>query len=734
MSSAMRSRVVTGEPMTATLVVDELLHDGGVCVFRGRTSEGGRVRVVASRALVGRAPGPGETWLVTGAWQTHADYGRQLGATACILTRPDGALLVQALARSPRFPGVGAVRAQRLWDRHGMRLFDLLDNAAAAGAQEASDAAISVLAEELGVESARTCAAGWRELEEEARAYRWLVERGFEPALGRKVLSLYADLPVPDAARREAVEKGRVVWHLEDDPYRMLAFAPWRRVDAAARRMGVPANDPRRLAGAVEAVLARRIAKAHTWMSERDLVAAVARLLGDSRAVALHAIADAVRHGGVVAHAGGYQPAGCHVMERLVAERSAAMVAGRWAAEQIRLESAVTREGVESDLNAFCAREGYPLNPEQRDAVWMALTVPLSCLVGGPGVGKTTVLKAVHDVAERHHRRVVQAALSGRAAQRMAEATGRPAATIAALLLRVERGDESLDDEPHVVIDEASMVDLPTLYRLMGACPPGTRLMLVGDPGQLPPVGFGLTFHLLAEDARIPRTTLTRVMRQTDASGIPHVCRAIRAGEAPALPAWAPGARGGVSFLACEPRDVSERVLDLLATLGPHPDTQVVGSIKPGPGAVDEINYRLHALASVGGTPAAARFFVGQPVIATRNDYDVGVMNGELGVVLGDADGGGLHVRFDAGEKTLPAAYLGDVELAYAITCHKSQGSQFRRVIVPVTPNRLLDRTLLLTAVSRAQEQVVLVGDPAAFAQAVTNPPSSLAREVGLGR
>lgn len=723
------SGAVPHDATSATVVIDEVLHDGGLCVVRGRTATAASLRIVAPRRVVGTAPQPGETWTFGGVVREHCDFGAQFDATTAAIGRPSGALVVQAIARGRAFPGIGAVRAQRLWDRYGVRVFDLLDAGVA-----------DPFAEELGADLAAVLVGGWRTLDQQAKAYRWMVVHGVEPTLARKIIDLYAELPVPEASLSDAAVKGRVVWHLEDDPYRLLAFAPWRAVDRAARRMGVAHDDPRRMVGAAEAVLAHRLTKrADTWMPADDLHEASARLLGLPLAIGRRAADLAVAAGAVVTHAGGYQGAGCAVMERFVAERCAAMREGRFAAAQTRLEWVPTPSSVAAVLDAYEREErrrtaSFALNDAQRAAVWMAVTEPLSCLVGGPGVGKTTVLKAVHRVAEHHERRVVQAALSGRAAQRMEEATGRPASTIAALLVRIERGDELLADEPLVIVDEASMVDLASLYRLLRALEPGARLLLVGDPGQLAPVSFGLTFHVLAEDGATPRTTLKEVMRQTAASGIPRVCEAIRAGRAPALRAWDDGLRAGVSFVDCPPSRITERVVELLASLGGVRAAQVVGSTKSGPGTVGEINSRLHALASLGGTPAPGRFFLNEPVVATRNDYDIGVMNGELGTVLSATEDGGLVVRFDAGEKTMPAAYLDDLELAFAITCHKAQGSQFPRVIVPVTANRLLDRTLLLTAVSRAEEQVILVGDRAEFDAAVRRASGPSLRLVGLGR
>ena len=710
-------------PVTRTLVIDELLHDGGVVVFRGHTGDGMAVRSVARRAVM-RAPAPGETWTLAGSWQTHHVHGHQFGVTAATLVRPSGRLFVQAVARNTReFPGIGFALAQRVWDAYGDRVFDLLD---------AGDPVPFV--DRVGLELAHTLVAGWHALNDETKAYRWLTHHGFPVSLAAKVVAIYSAVPVPAEHSAAAARIGRVVWHLESDPYRLLAFAGWKATDAAARRLGLTDGDDRRLVGAVEAACAKWLAESHTWIAPDELRAAAGRLLQLPRCAADRAINLAVQRRAVVEHAGGYQAPGTYVMERFIADRCSEVREGRYVPDQLRLEQPLTRNDATRVLDAYERREGYALSAAQREAVWMAVTEPVSLLLGGPGVGKTTVLKAVHAVAGAAHRTVHQAALSGRAAQRMAEATGRPASTIAALLIRIDQGEVTLDDEPLVVIDEASMVDLATLYRLLRRFPPGVRLLLVGDPGQLPPIGFGLTFHVLADDAAVPRTTLSEVRRQTEASGIPAVCAAVRNGHVPELagPDWA--RLDGVCFIDAAPSDVTQTVVDVLSRLGPSHAAQVVGSVKRGPGAVDEINGVLQRLRGMGKAQLNGRFFPGDPVIVTVNDYELGVMNGELGTALSNADGGGLLCSFDSGDKVVTALGLQNLDLAYAITCHKAQGSQFPTVIVPITRSRLLDRTLLLTAISRAQRQVVLVGDWAAFAEAVTAPPGPSLRQVGLGR
>jgi exodeoxyribonuclease V alpha subunit len=728
---------VSVDAFVDTVVVDDLLHDGGVVVFRARLGSPSRaapgrargepsrsVRCIALRVLM-RPPTAGETWDIDGEWQVHPEYGRQVWVRRATLVRPSGQLFVHAISRdATRFPGLGMSRATTIWTAHGETVFDLLDlgNPAPFTAQ-------------VGAELADVLVTGWRALDHDAKTYRWLTQYGFSPSISAKVMAIYGAMPVPAEHAAAAALVGPVVWHLEDDPYRMLAFASWKTVEAAARRLSVTRRDPRRFVGAVETASAKALKLGHTWASADELRQATAKLLSVTAPDADAAIQMAADRGAIIAHAGGYQSPGTYVMERFVAGRIDAMRTGQDATVLRRLAPPMTRQGIEALLDAFDAKESAPLTIEQRDAVWMAVTERISLLLGGPGVGKTTVLKAVHFVATAQQQTVHQAALAGRAARRMSETTGCPAMTIMGLLMAIDsRAVVMDDDEPLVIIDEASMCDLSIVYRLLRRFPAGVRLLLVGDPGQLPPIGFGLTFHIFARTAEVPRTLLTQVMRQTAASGIPAICAAIREGRVPALAAPDWDCLDGVSFIDAPADAITDTVIDVLARVGGVGTAQVVGSVKSGPGGTIEINERLHAMCGPPRPLLNGRFYAGDPVIATRNDSDLGVMNGDLGLAVANGEAGGLRCRFDAGEKDVPAAYLAEhLELAYAITCHKAQGSEFPCVIIPVTPSRLLDRTLLLTAVSRARRQAILVGDRTLFARAITEPATPELRLVGLG-
>jgi exodeoxyribonuclease V alpha subunit len=239
----------------------------------------------------------------------------------------------------------------------------------------------------------------------------------------------------------------------------------------------------------------------------------------------------------IVATGDGYQPLGAAVMERTVANRLRDLLAGAPGPER-NLFSRHLQSITADVIASFEGRAGLQLNAGQRRAVGMALHHPVSVLTGGAGTGKTTVLQVIHCIAEQVGVPVIQMALSGRAAQRMREATGRAASTIAAFLRAAEQGHVDPESEPLVIVDESSMLDLPLMYSIVQVLPVRARLLLVGDPYQLPPIGFGLIFQVLAASPNTPRVELMEVHRQARSSGIPQIARDVRHGIVPRLPAF----------------------------------------------------------------------------------------------------------------------------------------------------------------------------------------------------
>ncbi len=672
----------------------------------------------------------GQWWQVSGPVtdRTVSSNGytmteRQVEAEEATLARPSGEHLVRFLADNPAFEGIGTVKARRLWEKFGEHLYDLLD----AGD---SVALCSVLKPEVAVGLVQAWA-----VQGQSRTLQWLQAQGFDTRLGCKVLSYFGS---------EAQQR------IEEDPYRLLSWcAGWKEVDRLATgRFGVPLDDPRRLQGAVEEACYGLFADGHTAMLSADLMDRVGPLLGKPpsgvrwRDQLSAAISAGLANGSFVQSHHGLQPLGALVMERQIAQA----VHERLARSSAPL---LPHSDVEQLIEDVRTTDGIELNAEQRAAVHAAACHEFLCVTGGAGVGKTTVLKVVYSLYDQAGVRVVQMALAGRAARRMQEATGRPASTIASFLKSFKEGQ--LDGPTALVIDEASMLDVISMSRICAVLASHVRLVLVGDPHQLMPVGPGLVLHALSAVPSVPGVELATVKRY--GGTIAAAAAEIRAGRWPAL---SDDVTAPVAFLPCAPGSIAETVVELL-TLDRR-STQVLSAVRNGPAGTKTLNALCQERFTAGAAEVtywseefdckeSAGLRLGDTVLCTRNMWERGLQNGSLGVVV-EVEASPRVLRNDEGEETekalawvdwddgqrrpLTASMLEDIELGYAVTVHKAQGSQWQRVIVPVTASRLLDRTLIYTALTRAQTQVLLVGDEDAARTAVLAPPRASERKVAL--
>jgi exodeoxyribonuclease V alpha subunit len=354
-------------------------------------------------------------------------------------------------------------------------------------------------------------------------------------------------------------------------------------------------------------------------------------------------------------------------------------------------------------------------------------------ITGGPGVGKTTIVRAILAVLGRAGLTVRLAAPTGRAAKRMSEATGGDATTLHRLLEFEPKSGAFKRDRRRpieagaIVVDEASMLDLPTADALAEAVAPGTRLLLVGDVDQLPSVGPGAVLRDAIASGTVPYVRLTHIFRQAARSLIVTNAHRINQGQAPQSPA----AGADADFFVVErsdPERARETILELVTSRIPHRfgldpvrDVQVLTPMNRGPAGTLALNEALQAVLNPGG-PSLVRgtrtFRTGDKVMQLRNDYDKGVYNGDVGIVAGiDLEEGTMEVRFD--ERIVPYASneVDDLSLAYACTVHKSQGSEYPAVVIPLLTTHfvMLSRNLLYTAVTRGRRLVVLVADPRAL-------------------
>lgn len=701
-------------------------HGRGGAIFTGVEVGDDGARIDAKTHLVVKAPHwllntaveVGQFWRVIGKPESNTILVNGYRLTETTLTpesmellRPSGEHIVTLLAECDAFAGIGMVKARRLWDRFGQDLYTILD----IGDVKRLEAVMTA-------EAATRFAEAWQRWGD-TFTLQWLQAKGFSLALGRKVIEYFS----PNPAKK-----------IEEDPYRLISFAAdWATTDKLARdAFAIARDDPRRLAGAVEEALYGAFDAGHTCVTRSEVSQRVGRLLG-SVGMIDRALAEAEARGCFLRRADRLHAGGPYVMERGIAES----IAQRAAQPTSLLDSAE----LVALLAEYQAEFGITLESSQIDALTVANANPIAVITGGAGTGKTTVLRAFFGLCAEAGWPIFAMALSGRAARRIGEATGHPATTIAGFLTRFD--PETAPARAVVVVDEASMLDLPSGYRLIRHLPETYRFLLVGDPHQLPPVGPGLLLHELAHQRGIPLVELKQVKRF--GGRIAEAAHAIRQGQWPDLP---DDPQADIAFLPCALNDINDIVLDLL-TDDPEKSQILCATRTAAAGGVKTINtlcsaalhasceelLRWHAeFEAVQGTG----FRVGSPVICLINDWEKNLQNGSLGVIVSveppDRDAAPPQrlgvIRWDDGQRRdLTPDLLPHLELAYAITIHKAQGSQFPRVIVPVRRSRLLDRTLLYTAITRAQQQVILVGDVAAAKAAVEAPPHASLRQVALG-
>jgi exodeoxyribonuclease V alpha subunit len=421
-------------------------------------------------------------------------------------------------------------------------------------------------------------------------------------------------------------------------------------------------------------------------------------------------------------------------------------------------EKGLTKSAVKLALVEYETNLTFELTVEQRNAVIGAVMTPVCGISGGAGTGKTTILQAILGVYGLIAGELpcYQVALAGRAAQRMAESTGRPAQTIAKLIAE-HLGDKKPDLPEHLllVIDEASMVDLLSMYRLVGILPLATRLIFVGDTSQLPPVGNGLVFHSLTNGV-IPFFHLSQVKRQDSQSLIHRFATSIRNSQLE-LPARTKSSLSLSNDCSFEPNISLDRLIDLWQEAGGISNSIVLSPIKKGMLGVNNINTALQSTIGVERsalyfqdslrgwipwiTSTGTKILLGDPVLVTVNNYDdeADLRNGDLGIVTEvfkepGEDGAIGVIEVNKVSIRVTIGVLEKLQLGYAITIHKSQGSQWQTcfVMLPQEAEAMIDQTLLYTASTRPSEKLVLMGYQTVIEQAIRRGSIALSRKTFL--
>jgi exodeoxyribonuclease V alpha subunit len=575
--------------------------------------------------------------------------------------------------------------------------------------------------------------------------FDWLECQSLPLDLGTKLVNIFGALAIDN---------------IKAHPFLLMAMGvSFGKTMEVCQGLGLDMNDQTVQSGVAQHVAVSYSSRTKSTLIERqNLVNDSSKILGFQ---APNSIGDvAVDSRLLVSVGGGYQVWGTALMEASVAKflfdahtrqpGTLALLAA-W-------EKYLTRESVASSLHEHQLTLGFELTQEQSEAIIGAVMSPVASISGGAGTGKTTILNAICAVYETVSEGLeyFQVALSGRAAQRMSESTGRPAQTIAKLISEhVGEGKPALPPHLLLVMDEASMVDLLSMYKLVGILPKATRILFVGDTSQLPPVGSGLVFHALA-GTPIPLFNLTQVKRQSDQSPIHHFALSIRNNRLSMPP---PTHESLSESAACSiDRNANiERIIQLWDEAGGIKNCIVLSPVRKGALGVDSLNKAIQT--HVGSerpalyykdlqrgwipwiTPDGVSLLEGDAVLVTANNYDDGadVRNGDLGMlseVFGQVGKDGAFGILKINDQDIPITFdlLEKLSLGYAITVHKSQGSQWPTclVTVPHEARQMLDQTLLYTACTRPSERLVIFGSSGAINAAMKKGSLALKRRTFL--
>lgn len=675
----------------------------------------------------------GEKLRITGDWTEHPVYGRQIKVQSIEIEKPTTLSGIEKYLSSGMIRGIGPATAKLLIRAFGEETLDVL--------YSQPEKLLDVPG--IGQKRAQMIQESYAEQAQQREAMVFLQSYGVTPALAVKIYKRYGENV------RQVITR---------NPYRLVEDVEgigFKTADRIAASLGIEQSNEYRLSAGVKYTLSEATAGAgHCYLPRPELALAARRLLG-SDADSIDRTIDSL----ILSHDISAQILPCDSGEEVVAI---------YLPSTYRAESEVARrlremidampDSMASDLTAQIDEleriEGLAFHTQQRQAIETAVTHGMTVITGGPGTGKTTIIKCIIKLLSVHGD-VALAAPTGRAAKRMSEACGMEAKTLHRLL---EYGGEEGDfarseDNPleidTLIIDEMSMVDIFLMRSLLRALVPGTRLIMVGDADQLPSVGAGNVLRDILDSGVIPSVRLTEIFRQDEKSMIVYNAHRINRGESPRL-----NAKGSDFFFerAVSPSDAAKRIVTLCSArlpgflnLDPVRQMQVLSPTKKGECGVWMLNQLLQAEFN---PPASGKhervrgdttFREGDKVMQTRNNYQLkwkkdgaigiedgqGVFNGDIGfVTFIDPQEHVMEVQFDD-ERT--ATYEGgdvdDLELAYCISVHKSQGSEFPVVIMPAVggPPMLLTRNLFYTAVTRARRMVMIVGRENAIEQMIAN-------------
>ena len=668
--------------------------------------------------VVGPLMGPPDGTFIEamGRFESHSQYGMQFKVEKFSSALPVTSEGIKRYLSSKAIHGIGPKMAERLVGAFGNKTLEVIDRE--------PERLLDV--EGIGKKKAEQILTGWEEQMDVRQVMVFLHSHGVGNAFASRIVKAFGKKAVAVVTR---------------NPYALateVAGIGFLTADRIARSTGFAMDAPQRIHAGLLYALSKATDGGHLFLPTEQLVLKATELLQLPHETIRGEIASLVQSEKVITTPiadpriveAVYLPWLFH-SERGIANTLAQITAGN---------KFPLFDDAQSDVAAMEKRLSITLAPRQRDAVQGALTAKAMVITGGPGTGKTTIIKAILKIYHKAGARMLLAAPTGRAAKRMTESTGFPAKTIHRLLeFSFQKGGFQRNRENPLacdvlVVDEASMIDVPLMFNLLKAVPDNATLILVGDVHQLPPVGPGNVLRDIIASRCIPVTTLTDIFRQAEKSLIVVNAHRINQGQSPFSGSREPG---GDFFIIerNDPEAVARTIVELVArriprrfNLNPMEDIQLLTPMHKGSLGGERLNQLLQETLNPkpqgASDEAGFKFRFGDKVMQLKNNYDKDVFNGDIGrVVAADPAARRITARFEDNDVSYEAAELDEITLAYAISIHKSQGSEYPAVVIPISTQHqiMLQRNLIYTGITRGKELVVLVGSYKALAIAVKN-------------
>lgn len=674
---------------------------------------GRRELVTAVGALLGAQPG--ESLRLTGRWVTDRKYGEQFKAESFLTVKPATLVGIEKYLGSGLVKGIGRVMASRLVAHFGLATLDVID----------TQPARLVEVEGIGRVRSQRITRAWAEQKEIRQVMVFLQSHGVSTTFAVRIYKHY---------RHQAIAV------VKENPYRLaldIFGIGFKTADAIAAQLGISPTSPQRAEAGVLHVLGEASSDGHVWLPREELVKRSVEILTIDASIIEDAVGSLTLARHLVLEEGGEGSSGrvysraLHAAETGLAAALLALTRGKVKPLEIDVAAA---------LRWFEGQQKLSLAPEQQEAIRAAISSKVLVITGGPGTGKTTLVNGIIQILEKKGRGIVLAAPTGRAARRLNETTGREAKTVHRLLEfspktnAFERNRDAPLEADVVIIDEASMLDVVLAYDILKAIPQGAQLVLVGDVDQLPSVGPGRVLGDLIDSGAVKVVRLQHIFRQAQDSLIVTNAHRVNRGQ---LPQWS-SQKGQVPkpdfyFVErAEPEEVLSTLKDLVSTRIPRgwgfdrvEQIQVLTPMHRGTLGAGNLNLELQTLLNPKGRAlirGSRTFREGDKVMQIRNNYDLDVFNGDIGRVLSvNPVEQQLVARFDDREVTYDASELDELVLAYACSIHKSQGSEYPCVVLPLHTQHyvMLQRNLLYTGLTRGRKLVIIIGSRKALAMAV---------------